>query len=312
VIDFGLSEKIGSKGAAKFAEAEDVTPALAAGKAAYMAPEWYTSQKRGFDGASADMWSCGRTLLELLRTPAQKLWSKAAGHDMRYTMLFSAQFTAGGPSADFGLPQLSEETRALARRLLAIDPTERITASNLKKKFTQVWLFAPEANEAEGKPAGKLPGSFTADARQQVKVAIALKEGVPEDILSLQEDGEGPDGPFAEDYCALLDNFIIDLVREARPEEYRAFWRSHPRRRDVSRKKRPTLFMMKGAKREAIGDLNTEVDRETLAWAMEQYEQFDSTWPLDEKAATMFAGQLSLFDYRTEEEKKKSSYFFSS
>jgi hypothetical protein len=44
-------------------------------------------------------------------------------------------------------------------------------------------------------------------------MAITLKEGVSEEMLSGEE---GSVGPYTEHYCALLDNIIIDLVKATR------------------------------------------------------------------------------------------------
>jgi hypothetical protein len=260
-------------------------------------------------------------------------------------MLFRAHFAAGKIS-DFGLPQLSKETLVLARRLLAIDPTDRITAPTLMKKLTHAWLIASEENEAGEEllpglalyPGARDQASVLADflegtveatdARKQVEVAITLKEGVSEEMLS------GVCGNYVaitltDSYCALLDNFIIALVREARLKEYHILTANDGPRmlpRHCSGDETIALFLMKGAQREHIGDQDAGVDRKEFAWAMDQYlrAMFDdlmndarsrfvrrqpgrwdmghahsgSTWQLGEEAAAMFAEQLSRFDYR--------------
>jgi 5'-AMP-activated protein kinase catalytic alpha subunit len=88
------------------------------GTPAYVAPE--VLRKRGYDGAKADMWSCGVVLYVLL---CGFLPFQHENYAKMYQKIFKGEYQMP--------PWVSGEARRLIGRLLAVDPAKRITLPEL-------------------------------------------------------------------------------------------------------------------------------------------------------------------------------------
>nr|GMC73552.1 CBL-interacting serine/threonine-protein kinase 5-like [Ipomoea batatas] len=90
------------------------------GSPAYVAPE--VLRKKGYDGAKADIWSCGVILYVLL---SGFLPFRDRNVVYMYTKVFKAEY-------DFP-PWISPEAKRLISRILVVDPEKRITIPAIKR-----------------------------------------------------------------------------------------------------------------------------------------------------------------------------------
>lgn len=90
------------------------------GTPAYVAPE--VLRKKGYDGAKADIWSCGVILFVLL---AGYLPFQNANLMKMYVKIFKAEY-------EFP-PWISPEARRLISKLLVVDPERRITIPHIRQ-----------------------------------------------------------------------------------------------------------------------------------------------------------------------------------
>ncbi|XP_077238079.1 CBL-interacting serine/threonine-protein kinase 5-like [Tasmannia lanceolata] len=127
------------------------------GTPAYVAPE--VLRKKGYDGAKADIWSCGVILFVLL---AGFLPFQADNIMHMYRKVFKAEF-------EFP-PWFSTETRRLISKLLVADPEKRISIASImeipwfKKGFKRPLAFSIE----------ELPEKFEEDETKSALGAIPI------------------------------------------------------------------------------------------------------------------------------------------
>ncbi|XP_047941330.1 CBL-interacting serine/threonine-protein kinase 25-like [Salvia hispanica] len=112
------------------------------GTPAYVAPE--VLRKKGYDGAKADIWSCGVILYVLL---AGFLPFQDENVMKMYTKIFKAEFSIP--------PWISHEAKRLISRLLVVNPEKRITIAAIMrvpwfcKGFTRPVAFSVKESDQE-------------------------------------------------------------------------------------------------------------------------------------------------------------------
>jgi serine/threonine protein kinase len=127
VIDFGLSRRMKQRGdsalpGTRVPKSSD----QASGKLPYIAPEILSVHLvQSFDGAAADVWACGRILLELLRGYYDHLWTMASDQDMHFEAFTAAPDMKQLVELVPGLCRISPESRSLACAMLNTNPAMR-------------------------------------------------------------------------------------------------------------------------------------------------------------------------------------------
>ncbi|KAL7606410.1 hypothetical protein Lser_V15G17636 [Lactuca serriola] len=120
------------------------------GTPAYVAPE--VLRRKGYDGAKADIWSCGVILYVLL---AGFLPFQDENIMRMYKKIFKAEYECP--------PWFSADTRRLISKILIVDPTRRITIPAIKrlpwflKGFQRPLAFSIKETEDQGTETEQLP-----------------------------------------------------------------------------------------------------------------------------------------------------------
>lgn len=119
ICDFGVAKIVSPFG--KFDACGDNKP----GKSRYMAPEIYNGE--AFDGRKADIWSLGVMLYCMVT--GSPCWEAPSHSDERYK--YFTDTSIRGLLSAFRINNLSEGCVDMLERLLAVDPDQRISLSQI-------------------------------------------------------------------------------------------------------------------------------------------------------------------------------------
>ncbi|KAG6504779.1 hypothetical protein ZIOFF_037126 [Zingiber officinale] len=172
VADFGLSA---------FASADDGLLHTACGTPAYVAPE--VLRKKGYDGAKADLWSCGIILFVML---AGYLPFQDDNLITMYQKIHRADFRCP--------PWFSAETRRVVTKLLDPNPATRLTVARLAEmpwfKKTRILRTPVVGSSSKGENKHDEPVAAEEEAKTlNAFHLISLSEGF--DLSPLFEQGRG-------------------------------------------------------------------------------------------------------------------------
>eukprot|EP00935_MAST-01C_sp_MAST-1C-sp1_P002436 g2436.t1 len=180
IIDFGLArrfeyspDQVGLRNARPELFKLDTVK----GKPTHVAPE--VLQLKPFDGEAADMWACGRMLLELLIQERRALWRRAERGDKSYDALIRPPFGMLQNLAELApsIKRLSAQTRRIAASLLVKNHADRKKCNELlndeKNGLDQKWVMAREDNDLS--PASK-EGAHRLTARVMSYTTLEIEE----------------------------------------------------------------------------------------------------------------------------------------
>lgn len=132
--------------------------------------------KKSYNGNLADIWSIGAIMLEMLvgHKTFEKIWMTAYDYDiLQDSFLFETSMTTARNNLIHHLPY-SEDLADLILNLLTIEPSDRITLSNIK---THKWFQGYEFKLTTSKDHDALSVHFVENTGKSKLISEHLSEG---------------------------------------------------------------------------------------------------------------------------------------